>query len=321
VVVDFIGERVDVRVGGGEIDAERFASIKGSSTPTQPPPEQERTRPFTLAADHLDRVILGPGREIGGVRLAAAYDGLHWERLEAEGTPSQGKPMTLHWLPAADGTHKLDLVAEDAGSTLKVLGIFDDVVGGRLTITGTASDADAKRSIKGHVSVSEYRLVNQSALMRLLTIATLTGIADAMTGEGFQMYRFEGDFTKTGGHVEVPLARTWGPSLGLTATGSFDYDTNQIDVTGTIAPAYALSSLIGQIPLLGFLLTGGEGKGVFAAVYTAKGKLSEPTFSVNALSALAPGFLRGMFGLFEGGAPGEASTALPPNFGKTGTSK
>src|SRR6185437_11239677 len=127
----------------------------------------------------------------------------------------------------------------------------------------------------------EYRLVKQSALVRLLSIATLTGLVDALTGEGFQMYRFIGDFTKTGGRIDVPLARTYGPSLGLTASGYFDYDTDRIDVRGTVVPAYALNSLVGQIPLIGHFLTGGKGTGIFAVVYNATGKLSEPTISVN----------------------------------------
>jgi hypothetical protein len=126
------------------------------------------------------------------------------------------------------------------------------------------------------------------------------------------MYKFIGDFTKTGGRIDIPLARTYGPSLGLTATGFLDYDTDKVDIRGTVVPAYALNSLIGQIPLVGYLLTGGEGSGMFAVVYNASGKLSEPTIIVNPLSALAPGFLRGVFNMFGSGEG--KPTALPPNF-------
>ena len=56
--------------------------------------------------------------------------------------------------------------------------------------------------------------------------------------------------------------------------------------------------------------------GLFAVVYSATGKLSEPTISVDPLSALAPGFLRGVFGL---SAPGEPpSEAVPSNAGVPG---
>jgi hypothetical protein len=59
---------------------------------------------------------------------------------------------------------------------------------------------------------------------------------------------------------------------------------------------------------------------MFAVVYSATGKLSEPTISVNPFSALTPGFLRGVFGLLSGGEAGQPS-ALPPNYGQTGSGK
>ena len=48
------------------------------------------------------------------------------------------------------------------------------------------------------------------------------------------------------------------------------------------------------IPLLGDVLTGGEG--LFAANYRATGALEQPDFGVNPLTALAPGLLRKLFG-------------------------
>ncbi len=318
VTIRFVGPRWDIQVGGGVFDAEPFigkSKVGGQDAPPAPvpPPGTEKpTGPYTLVADHLDRVVVGTGRAIESVRLKAAYDGLHWLSMEADGSLPGGKALTLRWLPAANGIHQLSVIADDAGAALKLLDIVGNVVGGRLAITGTANDAEPRRPITGHAEISEYRLVRQSALVRLLTIATLTGLADALTGEGFQMYKFIGDFTKTGGRIDIPLARTYGPSLGLTATGFLDYDTDKVDIRGTVVPAYALNSLIGQIPLVGYLLTGGEGSGMFAVVYSATGKLSEPTIIVNPLSALAPGFLRGVFNMF-GSGEGKPS-ALPPNF-------
>ena len=41
-----------------------------------------------------------------------------------------------------------------------------------------------------------------------------------------------------------------------------------------------------------------EGGGVFAARYTMRGPLADPDVFVNPLSALTPGFLREIFGIF-----------------------
>jgi hypothetical protein len=43
-----------------------------------------------------------------------------------------------------------------------------------------------------------------------------------------------------------------------------------------------------------------KGGGVFAARYSVTGPLKSPQVSVNPLSALTPGFLRGLFGVLSG---------------------
>lgn len=66
-------------------------------------------------------------------------------------------------------------------------------------------------------------------------------------------------------------------------------------MNGIIVPAYRLNALLGNIPLLGGLFTGGKGGGMFALSYRIKGKVADPTISVNALTAIIPGILRKPF--------------------------
>jgi hypothetical protein len=63
-------------------------------------------------------------------------------------------------------------------------------------------------------------------------------------------------------------------------------------------------------------LLGGRGQGIFAANFRVAGPMSDPGISVNPLSALAPGFLRGLF-LFDAGTPGtdNARSSITPNGG------
>ena len=67
-----------------------------------------------------------------------------------------------------------------------------------------------------------------------------------------------------------------------------------------MVPAYTVSRILGAIPILGPLLTGGEGEGLFAFTYEMTGGLDDPQVAVNPLSVLAPGFLRGLFGGLDG---------------------
>jgi hypothetical protein len=61
-----------------------------------------------------------------------------------------------------------------------------------------------------------------------------------------------------------------------------------------------LNGIIGHLPLVGWVLTGGEDQGLFAASFRLTGSNDDPTVTVNPLSALTPGLLRKMFDPFFG---------------------
>ena len=111
--------------------------------------------------------------------------------------------------------------------------------------------------------------------------------------------------------------RAYGSALGITAKGEIDLGRSRIKIKGTVAPAYTLNRILGAIPLINRILVGGEGEGLLAVTYEVSGSLDDPQVSINPLSALAPGFLRGIFGrLGDGGETGDptnqALRALPP---------
>ena len=311
VKVALVGGRADVTIGGGEIDAQPI--IKGDETT-----EKVDKPPFTLRAPRLSQVHLGDDRSLSNVSVTLRHDGQYWDQILLEATLPEQQPLSVRFEP--DGSrHKLSVTSPDAGAVLRAFDILDTVKGGTLTVTGESDDAKPGRPLVGKAEIDDFRLLRASVLARLLTLATFTGFVDVLTGEGFQFNRFESDFTKTDGRLDIKLARAHGPSIGLTATGYVDFDHHNVDMEGTIVPAYALNSIVNDIPIIGFILTGGEGEGMFAATYHATGPLEEPKISVNPLAALAPGFLRGLFDIFDNN--GEAPpplTALPQ---EKGTSK
>jgi len=95
------------------------------------------------------------------------------------------------------------------------------------------------------------------------------------------------------------------------SSGSLDLKADTIDLNGTLAPAYTVNSLLGRIPLLGDMLVGGEGQGVFAANFRIKGATADPKVSVNPLGMVAPGFVRKLF-LFDAPPPSAASSSQTP---------
>lgn len=310
VAATFTPTRPEITIGGGEIDAEPLLEREEEVSPTSD--EADASDPLLLSAQHLDRVILGEGREIINVSALLDHDGEHWQRILVDGALKGGSAFALRYEPEANtGKLAFSMVAENAGEALRTIGVIDNVIGGRLTVTGEAVADEPRRPLRGRAEISEFRLVRAPVLARVLTLATLTGFVDVLTGEGLLFNRFTSDFTKTDGRLDVELARAHGPSIGLTATGTVDFDARTVDVEGTIAPAYLVNSLLGNIPLVGDLLQGGKGEGVFAATYQVRGALDEPQVTVNPLAALAPGFLRGLFDIFDGGGEPTQPRAIP----------
>ena len=104
----------------------------------------------------------------------------------------------------------------------------------------------------------------------------------------------------------------YGSALGVTAKGTYSFANSTMDMSGTLIPAYAINSLLNSIPLIGDLITGGDkGSGIFAATYTYRGPIATAEPSVNALAALAPGFLRRIFDIFQTKPRSQAATTPP----------
>jgi hypothetical protein len=131
---------------------------------------------------------------------------------------------------------------------------------------------------------------------------TLYGVVDMMRGPGLGFTRLEAPFRYGGDLLELSDARAFSSSLGMTAKGRIDLARETADLQGTIVPAYFFNSLLGDIPLVGKLFSPERGGGLFAATYSVHGPLDDPNVSVNALAALTPGALRGVFGLVPGGS-------------------
>ncbi|WP_290483623.1 hypothetical protein, partial [Hyphomonas sp. UBA3601] len=85
-----------------------------------------------------------------------------------------------------------------------------------------------------------------------------------------------------------------GPALGLTANGYLGADS-EISVDGVLVPSFGMNSALGGIPIIGDLVVGRDGEGIFSLTYSIRGSLEKANVSVNPLSALAPGVIRRIF--------------------------
>jgi hypothetical protein len=242
----------------------------------------------------IARVILGPQHEVRNVTARLFREGADWQSAQIDARFVNGHGLSLRSGNEA-GRRSLTFRSDDLGSALSAFDITDNIVGGQVTVTGQLANEKGKRVIDGHIEGKDYSLVRAPVFARILSLPSFSGVGSMLSGSGIPFGTLRGDFAYSDNHLVLEDLLAYGEAIGATANGTVDLGRDQLNLQGTIVPAYALNSIVGNIPLIGPLLLGGEGQGLFAANYRLTGSTADPQVSVNPLSALAPGFLRRLF--------------------------
>ncbi len=263
----------------------------------QTPAEKAARGPaFSLEA-RLNRVVLSPGRQINDVRAKVENDGLVTKTARLSATAGNG-PFTISIMPQQGG-RKLVAEAQDAGAMLYAFDLVQSMKGGHLNVDGAYDDSNASHMLRGKAEITDFRVANAPVVVRLLQGISVYGLLDAAQGPGLGITRMEAPFQLGNDVLTLDDAHAASPSLGFTVKGQIDIGHHNVNLEGTVVPAYFFNSLLGKLPLIGRLFSPETGGGLFAAAYFIHGSFDNPDVLVNPLSAITPGFLRGFFGLFN----------------------
>lgn len=218
--------------------------------------------------------------------------GLHRLNLIGNYGTSRDVKMKLDFEPRGS-EYMLVVDSNNAGSTLKVLRLYENMRGGNLKIE---AKRDKYKNFKGYAKMRDFSLVNTPVFAKVLSVASLTGIVDMLTGEGLTFSHLNAPFTYTFStkNLETEGARMVGSVLGVTMSGRYNLVDEDIEAKGMVIPAYGLNKFIGNIPLVGKVLAGKDGT-VFATNYDINGDINKPVVSINALSTLAPNSIKELF--------------------------
>jgi hypothetical protein len=286
------GDPMTIRLQGERLDLAPRLSRKARQK-AQAGPESAGP-PWVLDA-RIGQTWLADGPPLAGLTVHAVSDG----RVIREARVASGAPeyATIAIAPAARG-RSLTARAQDAGALLRALVIIKTMQGGRLAVNARFDDLSPGHPLTGTATIDDFRIRNAHALGKLLQAMTLYGLVQAVQGPGLGFSQLIAPFRLENDMLELDDARAFSASLGLTTKGRIDLARNAADLQGTIVPAYFFNSMLGNLPIIGKLFSPEQGGGLFAARYSIRGNLNDPSVSVNPLSALTPGFLREIFGLF-----------------------
>jgi hypothetical protein len=193
----------------------------------------------------------------------------------------------------ADQPLALELKTNDAGYLASAFFGVDFIEGGILDLRGALATQRSPAQLM--VTVENTRLINAPFFTQILSLASLRGLTDTLAGDGVLFSRIEAPITIGGGRYVIQGGRASGPALGLTVNGWVGTDSNGIDLDGVLVPSFGVNSMLGGVPIIGDLIVGRQGEGIFSITYSISGTLEKAQVAVNPLSAVTPGILRRIF--------------------------
>lgn len=204
--------------------------------------------------------------------------------------------------------------SNDAGGVFRSAGLLRQGRGGDFSLT--LLPADQAGQFDGTLRVTDTRVKDAPAIAALLNSISVIGLVDELTGQGIQFTEVDAKFRLAPSRLTLYSSSAVGPSMGISMDGTYNVPTGQLDMQGVISPIYMLNAI-------GSVLTR-KGEGLIGFNYRLRGTASDPSVSVNPLSALAPGMFREIFRAPPPQDPNKparpqtppASSAAPPDAGR-----
>ncbi len=250
-----------------------------------------------LEAD-IDTVLGFTDASMKGLRVKLSRRMDKLVSLEAKGALDSGKPLAVAL--RNDGKDQRRLLADttDAGLAFKLIGFYPNLQGGRgrLEVNLDGKGAAEKTGI---LWVDDFIVLGDPVVAEVVGSAgddpidrTGARTKQRMVRQAFNFDRMKAPFSV--GHGQFVLDDTYvkGPILGANIRGKVDFQARTVNLGGTYVPLQGLNNVLGDIPLLGQILSGPRSEGIFGITFAIQGAMAQPQVIVNPLSLLTPGITR-----------------------------
>ena len=158
---------------------------------------------------------------------------------------------------------------------------------GKIDFSSTKKNKISNSKLK----IYDFKLKELPALTKILTLASLQGIADILSGEGVRFDEFEMNFQNKKDLMEIKEIYAIGPAISILMDGYVEGD-DLVSLRGTLVPATTINKFVGSIPILGDILVGKKtGEGVFGVSFKIKGPPKDLKTTVNPIKTLTPRFI------------------------------
>lgn len=273
-----------------------FYVFDGSTAPAA------KNRPGIDLNAEIDTVIGANDTSLKQVRVLMQQRAEHMTALELTALQDGGKRLTAWLRPERGRPRTLHSTTDDAGQTMKVVGFYTNMVGG----TGTLDvnlDGQGAAEKQGRVNIRRFSVLGDPIVSEVFQNAdgTRPAIEPGSGGrrriirEQFEFEQLDASVAVGNGQIAVEDAIVNGPLVGASLRGKIDFRSRRMQLGGTYIPLSGINRALSGVPVLGAILTGPRGEGVFGVTFAIQGSMAEPNVIANPLSMLSPGITREIF--------------------------
>ena len=243
----------------------------------------------------IKKVYIG-NDELNEFILSGSVKKSEYENLNAFGSFSNTETVSIQILRNKQNNIETKLISDRSIPFLLGLNFTKGFSNGKLLFNSeklTNSHSISK------VTLSNYYVKEMPVLAELLSLTSFTGVIDVLTGKGVFFKKSYLELEKKDGIIMIKESYGTGDSLGYTIDGQINKD-GFVSISGNLVPAYLLNDIIRQVPIVGKIITGKQGDGVFGASFKIKGQPNSLKTTVNPIRTLTPRFIQRFFDLLKG---------------------
>lgn len=281
-----------IEITGKRLDAKY---IIDSLTSSKPSTIVSKKFNGTISAN-LDTVDTGTNDDIRDFNLTGTILKGQFSKLDANGVFSNKEKITIKISKNKNGNIATYMLSDRARPFIAGFSFIKGFEKGKLEFN---SEDLSTTSSKGKIIITDFKIKEIPVLAQILSLASVTGILDTLKGEGI---RFDNTVIVYENDEKFFIFKDFygtGPSLGFIVEGRINNADDFVSLDGNLIPAYEVNRLLSNIPILGQILTGKSGDGIFGVSFKIKGKDNNFETTINPVRTLTPRFVQRFVDIFR----------------------
>ena len=235
----------------------------------------------------IKKIITGTNDDVKDLGVVASINKGSYNKLSLKGKFSENEIIEMSIYQVDENKKTLQVISDRARPFIKHFDFIEGFEGGKLEYESNILN----KASTSNLLITDFKVSKVPALAKLLTLASLQGIADTLSGEGIRFNSFEMKTSSENNVLNIEDALAIGPAVSILLDGYVDKG-KIVSLRGTLVPATKLNAIIAKIPLVGNILVGKKiGEGVVGVSFKMKGPPKKIKTTVNPIKTLTPRFI------------------------------